>query len=229
MIKAIAIDDEPLALDIIKAYSSEIAYLHLSKTFTKPSEAKAYLEQHECDLIFLDIHMPDITGIDFLRRIKRTQMIIFTTAYSHYAAEGFQLNAIDYLLKPIERERFQQAAEKAKEYNTYIRRKNSDEFMYVYEEYFLVKIAVKDILYIQAMDDYIKIFLAHAKPVMTLGSLKAMLDKLPAGMFVRVHRSYIVALAHIQSKRSKTIFINDTEIPVGSSYIKSVEQQLRAN
>lgn len=196
MIKCIALDDEPLALEVIQAFCAEVPFLELEKTFTDASVAGRYLKNFPVDLIFLDIRMPDISGIDFYKSLSQELMVIFTTAYSEFAVEGFNLSAIDYLLKPFNKERFMQAVNKAKEYHDYMHHRSGvqEPCLYVRSEYSLVKILVSDILYIEGLDDYIKIHTANKKPVLTLMSLKAAQEKLPVEDFVRVHRSFIVAL-----------------------------------
>lgn len=216
----IAVDDEPLALEILQEFCSRIPFLELRRTFTRTSEAKEYLEKFPVDLLFLDIQMPGLSGIDFYKSLTKEPMVIFTTAYSEYAVEGFNLNAIDYLLKPIEFSRFSIAANKANDYFSYINRTESpgERCLYVRSEYSLVKILLTDILYIETLDDYIKIHLPGKKPVLTLMSMKSVQEKLPAEEFLRVHRSYIVPLHRIESVRGKTINLGVAEIPIGSKY-----------
>ena len=219
MINCIALDDEPLALEIIEEFCSKNSFLQLQKTFTDPAEASKYLRKFPVDLLFLDIQMPDISGIDFYKEHGDHKMVIFTTAFSDYAVEGFNLNALDYLLKPISPDRFTQAANKANEYYTYIHNAGNKEtrHLFVRSEYSLVKISFDDILYIETLDDYIKIHLQGRKPVLTKMNLKAVSEKLPED-FVRVHRSFIVPLKGILSVRSKNIQLENIEIPLGVTY-----------
>lgn len=216
----IALDDEPLALDIISYFCSTIPDLNLERSFTDSTEAHAYLSSHSIDLIFLDIQMPDISGIDFYKNLHKNTMVIFTTAHSEYAVEGFNLNAIDYLLKPFEEVRFKQAIDKAKSYYNYAfqQDKITVEYLYVRSEYSLVKIPFQEILYLETFDDYIKIHQFGKKPVLTLMSMKSIQEKLPTSDFVRVHRSYIVPINKIESVRGKVISMGITEIPIGKSY-----------
>ena len=197
--KCIALDDEPLALEILKDFCSKVPFLELEKTFVKASDAAKYLRKFPVDLLFLDIQMPDISGIDFYKSLAQSPMVIFTTAYSEYALEGFNLSAVDYLLKPFEFERFSEAVHKAQAYR-------------------LVKIHFKDILFIETMDDYLKIHVENGKPVLTLMNLKAMEEKLNPTEFCRVHRSYIVPVGKIAFVRNKMITINTFEIPIGNKY-----------
>lgn len=218
--RCIAIDDEPLALDIVREFCSRVPFLELEQTFTRTSEAASFLKENPIDLIFLDIQMPDMSGIDFHKTLSPQAMVIFTTAFSEYAIEGFELNAIDYLLKPFKFERFERAAKKALEYFTYLSKNGPKEeaHLFVRSEYSLVKINIREILYIETMDDYVKIHLPGKKPVMSLMTMKNIQEKLPSDKFMRVHRSFIVALSRIESVRGKTIDLGMTEIPIGASY-----------
>jgi DNA-binding LytR/AlgR family response regulator len=219
MINCIAIDDEPLALEILEAFCAKIPFLKLDKTFTDTKEAAKHLRKFPTDLLFLDIQMPDMNGMEFYKVHSPDKMVIFTTAFSEYAVEGFTLNALDYLLKPIEFTRFQQAANKAQDYYQYLNRSNHNEeqHLFVRSEYNLVKIALSDILFIETLDDYIKIHLSDRKPVLTKMNLKNVLDKLSTD-FIRVHRSYIVPLKKIVSVRGKSIHLDSKEIPIGVKF-----------
>lgn len=219
MIQCIAIDDEPLALELVSTYCAEIDFIQLQKTFTKTSDALKYIKSNPVDLLFLDIQMPDISGIDFYKNLEEKTMVIFTTAYSEYAVEGFNLNAVDYLLKPYELERFRKAVNKAKEFYDYSAKEtNETNYIFVRADYSLIKIDCNDILYIESIDDYLRIHLSGKKPVMTLSTLKAIEDKLPSSNFIRVHRSYIVALNKIESVRGKNIQLPLAEIPISNKY-----------
>ncbi|MBS1580327.1 MAG: response regulator transcription factor [Bacteroidetes bacterium] len=218
MIKCIAVDDEPLALQIIKQYCEKITFLQLEKTFTNPDEANAFLQQNSIDLIFLDIQMPDINGVQFYKNLPNKPLVIFTTAFKDYAVDGFNVDAVDYLLKPFEYNRFLKAVYKAKEYLEFL---SSQEMqlssIYVKVNYEMMKINLKDIDLIEALDDYIKI---HIKPmpVLTLMTLKLMQEKLPAKEFARVHRSYIIPIQKIEKFSKNKIIVAGKEIPIGSSY-----------
>jgi DNA-binding LytR/AlgR family response regulator len=222
MIHAIALDDEPLALKVIESFCASNERIVLVKTFTKPSEAREFLATNEVHLIFCDIQMPSITGINFIRELTAKPMIIFTTAFSEYAAVSYELNAIDYLLKPINKDRFDQAISKANDYYLHLQSKedSGQQFLFVRAEYSLVKIALSEILYFETMDDYIKIHLKDKKPILTLFSMKKILERLTKNQFVRVHRSYIVPIEKISSVRSKSLFLGTQEIPIGESYKK---------
>ena len=181
MIKAIAVDDEPPALKVIENFCAKVDSVELVKTFNKPTEALAHLKKFPVDLIFLDIQMPSMTGLEFHKAIEQNTMVIFTTAYSEYAVEGFNLQAIDYLLKPYTFERFQQAVEKAKEfYNYQYQKENTQSYLFIRADYSLVKVNIAEILYIEGLDDYLKIHLPGKKPVVARMTMKAIIEKLPA-------------------------------------------------
>ena len=230
MIKAIALDDEPLALQIIEKLAKHTEFISLEKTFSNIDNAKNYIGSYPVDLIFLDINMPSMNGFNFYKSLKQTTMVIFTTAHSEYAIKGFEVNAIDYLLKPIEKNRFIQACEKAQKYYQYIFNKTESEnnSLYVRSEYALVKILFSKILYLETMDDYIKIHLEDKKSVLTLMSMKKMMDILPQTEFLRVHRSFIVSIKKIDSVRNKTIFIDQFSIPIGTSYLGSINSAIKS-
>ncbi len=220
MIKAIAIDDEPPALKVIESFCSHAENIDLEKTFTSPNEALKYLRKFPVDLIFLDINMPSITGIDFYKSLERETMVIFTTAYSEYAVEGFDLNAVDYLLKPFTQERFQQAIKKANDYYAYTRQSPGtiNQSLYIRADYSLIKINYEDIVLIESLDDYLKIYLSNDKIIVARMTMKSMVEKLPASEFIRVHRSFIVPFNRITQVRNKIISIADKEIPIGGNY-----------
>lgn len=220
MITAIALDDEPPALKVVETFCASFDFLQLQKTFTRTDEALKYVRKYPVDLLFLDIQMPSLSGIDFFKSVEQSTMVIFTTAYSEYAVEGFNLNAVDYLLKPFTIERFAQAVHKAKDYASYLKQTaNADnDFLFIRADYSLLKLPFSDILYIEGLDDYIKIHLNQQKPVVARMTMKAVMEKLPAKEFVRVHRSYIVPLKAIRQVRNKVITIGKTEIAIGSSF-----------
>jgi DNA-binding LytR/AlgR family response regulator len=168
MLNCVALDDEPLSLELLIEYTRRIPMLRLAHTFTRPSLARQFLAHNPCDLLFLDIQMPDISGIDFYKNNDHKCMVIFITAFAEYAVEGFALSAIDYLLKPYTFERFKQAIDKAAEYQTYVRSKTVTEYLFVYSEYNLLKIDIADILYIEGLDDYIKIHLPNRNPIINI-------------------------------------------------------------
>lgn len=218
MIKCIAIDDEPLALQIITKYCEKISFLQLQKVFTNPDEAKDYLTQNNIDLIFLDIQMPDINGVQFYKNIEKKPAVIFTTAFKDFAVDGFNVDAIDYLLKPIEYDRFLKAAYKANEYLEFLSSQSTQlDSIFLKVNYEMRKIGLKDIELIEALDDYIKIYI-QPMPVLTLMTLKSVAEKLPAQEFMRVHRSYIIPLHRVEKFNRHSIWIQGREVPIGSSY-----------
>jgi DNA-binding LytR/AlgR family response regulator len=227
MITCIAIDDEPLALQVTTQYCSKIPFLQLQKVFTNPDDALTYLQENKVDLLFLDIQMPDINGLQFYKSLKEKPAVIFTTAFKDYAVDGFNVDAVDYLLKPFEFERFLKAAYKAKEYLEFL---SSQELqlssIYIKVNYEMMRINLKDIDLIEALDDYIKI---HIKPypVLTLMTLKGIQEKLPASAFARVHRSYIVPVNKIEKFSKNKLSVAGKEIPIGSSYADVYEKLLQ--
>jgi DNA-binding LytR/AlgR family response regulator len=220
MIQAIALDDETPGLAVIENFCSQTDFVQLNKTFNQPSEALKYLQQFPVDLLFLDIQMPTITGLEFYKQVKQNTMVIFTTAYSQYAVEGFNLQAVDYLLKPFTFERFLQAANRAKDFYEYEHQagKSTENFLFVRADYSLIKINVKDILLVEGLDDYLRIHLQNQKPVITRMTMKVMLEKLPVTDFVRVHRSFIVPFSRVSNVRNKTLMLENREVPIGASY-----------
>jgi DNA-binding LytR/AlgR family response regulator len=220
MITAIAIDDEPPALKVIETFCAAFDFINLQKTFTRTDEALKYIRKYPIDLLFLDIQMPSLSGIDLYKSVEQNAMVIFTTAFSEYAVEGFNLNAVDYLLKPFTRERFAQAIHKANDYTNYLKQSHNtdNDFLFIRADYSLMKLPLADILYIEGLDDYIRIHLQQQKPVVARMTMKAVMEKLPAKDFVRVHRSYIVPLKGIRQVRNKIITIANTEIAIGSSF-----------
>ena len=226
MIKALAIDDEPLALSVIESFCSQLDYIDLQKTFTKPNEALKHIKKFPVDLLFLDIHMPSLTGIDFYKQIEQNTVVIFCTAHSQYAVEGFNLNALDYLLKPFTFERFKQATEKAKDYFSQ-NETQKNQHIFIRADYSLQKINLDDIIYIEALDDYLKIYLDQQKTIVARMTMKAIAEKLPSTDFIRVHRSFIVPVKRVESMRNKTLQIQDKKIPIGNSYDDEVQKYFK--
>ncbi len=223
-IRCIAVDDEPLALDIIESYISKLPFLELVQTCASATEAMQVLQEEQIDLMFLDIEMPELTGIQFLNILKKQPLIIFTTAYPDYALEGFNQDAVDYLLKPIPFDRFLKAVTKAQE--RLQRHEKTPEpqtsapeqdFMFVKADYKSIRVDFKDILWIEGLKDYIIIQTKDQK-IITLLSMNKMMEKLPDSKFLRVHRSYIVSLQKIDSIEKSRIRIGSKEIPIGEVY-----------
>ena len=226
MIRALALDDEPPALQVLSNFCANTEGVTLLQTFTRPRELLDYLAQHPVDLLFLDINMPTVNGLSFYKSIPQKIPVIFTTAYSEYAVESYEVNAVDYLLKPYALNRFQQAIDKVKSTLYFT---PSDQNHNVLEsqhltlrvEYSLVKVNFKDILYIEALDNYLKVQLVNQDRLITRMTIKAICEKLPAKQFIRVHRSFIVALEHIEGVRNRIITLkNGQSIPLGRYYEK---------
>lgn len=224
MINCIAIDDEPLALKQIEGYISKTPYLQLANSFDNAIQALEYLQDNQVDLMYVDINMPDLNGMEFVKSLTNAPKVIFTTAYSEYAIEGFKVSAIDYLLKPIGYADFVKASEKAKTLielesdNTPELTQNS-EFIFIKSEYKIVKIRLADIKYLESMREYVRIHLLNAKPIMTLSSMKKIEQLLPKQFFMRVHRSYLVNLEQVSTiERNRIVFDSNTYIPVSEQY-----------
>ncbi|WP_370276416.1 LytR/AlgR family response regulator transcription factor [Lutibacter sp. HS1-25] len=236
MIRCLIIDDEPLAVELLEDFVSKVSFLSLVKSCSSAFEAISVIQEGTIDLIFSDIEMPDFTGIEFIKSLEKKPLFIFTTAYSHYAVEGFNLNAVDYLVKPIPFHRFLTAVNRAQELFELKRNEaetvvqplsmQTSDFIFVKSEYENLKVNLNTILYIEGLKDYIKIYTSDPKPILTLNSLKAFEEKLPTN-FIRVHRSFIVSLNHINSVQRNRIIIDKVYIPIGQNYkddfIKRIE------
>jgi len=219
--KAIALDDEPPALRLIERFSAGNEKLELVKTYTQPGEAIKHLKKYPVDLIFIDIQINDKNGIDIYRKLEVKPLLIFTTAFAEYAVEGFNINAVDYLLKPYTQERFNQAVDKAYEqYKNHIPQETGGKTLFVRSNYTLVKIPVADIWLIESFDDYITIYHDRDKQTETRMTLKSVIEQLPENDFIRVHRSYIVAIGKVERVRNKTIANENKKIPIGNKYEK---------
>lgn len=218
MIHCIAIDDEPLALQLINEYCGKISFLQLDKVFTNTDEARVWLSQNKVDLLFLDIQMPDVNGLQFYKSLPNKPLVIFTTAYKDFAVEGFNVDAVDYLLKPFEYDRFLKAVYKSKEYLEFLSSQDLQlNSIFVKVNYEIMKINLKDIELIEALDDYIKLYI-KPNPVLTLMTLKSIQEKLPQRDFARVHRSFIVPINKIEKFSKTKLVVTGKEIPIGSSY-----------
>ena len=224
MIKAIALDDEPLGLKIISHYCEQIDFLTLEKTFTKPSEALKHLKKYPVDLLFLDIQMPSKNGIDFYKMLENDPMVIFTTAHSEYAVEGFNVNATDYILKPFSAERFLTAALKAKNEFQFRQNTSVQTHLMIRADYRLHRIEFDQINLIEGLDDYIQIHLANKTKIVARLSMKNILEKLPKNNFIRAHRSYIIPIRKVKFIQNKTILIEDFIIPIGDTYKEEIQK-----
>jgi len=235
----IIVDDEPLAQLVIEEYVKTIPFLDLQGKCSSAFEAFDKLRERKIDLIFLDIHMPNVSGIDFIGALDHKPYFIFTTAYSEHALEGFNLNAVDYLLKPIPFERFLKAVNKV--YELYTLRNNkheikpdhvsenkrTDDFIMVKSDYQSHRINLNEVIFIEGLKDYVKIYLESGKPVITLNSLKHMAEKLPSDMFIRVHKSYIVSINKINSIVRNRIIIGEKWIPIGENFKDMFQEIMR--
>jgi two-component system LytT family response regulator len=231
MIRCLVVDDEPLALNILEDYISKIPFLELVKATTNPIEALTLVQDGHIDLVFLDVQMPELTGIQFLKIANGKTKVILTTAYPQYALEGYELDVVDYLLKPIAFDRFYKAAQKAQgiikpvagqpaEVAQHVQQQPQDfmsDFIFVKSEHKIQKVYLHQILFIEGLKDYISIFTTNER-IITLQNMKKMEDTLPEKHFVRVHKSYIVALNKIDSIERSRIRIGDKIIPVGDTY-----------
>jgi DNA-binding LytR/AlgR family response regulator len=226
----IAIDDEPLALNVIEEFCKKIDFLHLDARFTSAIQAIDYLARSKPDLIFLDIQMPHVTGMQFLKTLNQPPMVIFTTAYSNYALEGFNVDAVDYLLKPIAFDRFLKATSKA--YNLYsLTRKaqpaeEQEKYLLVKVEYSTVKINADEILYIEGLKDYVKIY-TGAKFIMTKSTMKHIEERLPQDKFIRIHKSYIVSVPKIKAIEYNRVLVGDKQIPIGNQFKQGFNEMIR--
>jgi len=227
--KCIVVEDEPFALDLAKSYIEKTPMLSLLGTFTNPFKALTYLMENEVDLIFLDINMPELSGIQLLKSLPKTPMVIFTTAYPEYGAESYEYNAVDYLLKPIPYTRFLKAVNKALEvHNTKkaetkpaVPKADTDkkeDFLMLKSGTKLHKTAVDAILFVEGAGNYMAFHLKDGQKILSLLTMKELLELLPESQFVRVHKSYVVALQHIQTIERHQVVINGTKIPIGLTY-----------
>ena len=223
-ISALIIDDEPLARNIIKEYSRNIPALNILGECADAVEASQFLLQNHIDLIFLDINMPKISGIDFLRNLVHPPMVILTTAYSEYALEGYELNIIDYLKKPFSFERFFKAYLKAedyyqirKNYQTDVETTNQKQFIFLKSDKKNIKINISEICFIEGLGDYIKVYTSSQKYISNL-SMKKIIDCLPHEKFLRIHKSYIIAIDKIETFEGNLVKINNSKLPVGNNY-----------
>ncbi|WP_255067781.1 LytTR family DNA-binding domain-containing protein [Lacihabitans sp. LS3-19] len=223
----VIIDDEPAAIDVLKFHLNNISYVELQKTFRDPLDALEYLQQHSVDLIFLDINMPKLSGINFPKFLQNPPLIIFTTAYSEYALESYELKAVDYLLKPIEFNRLLQAVMKAKqqvENNNSMPISGSEISTDITKQTIFIKsgsefhqIYVHNIKYIESEGNYVTIY-TDKRPVLARYKLSEVIEMLPKAYFTRIHRSYIVALKHIETVKKNSVVVDNKEIPLSSNY-----------
>jgi len=240
----IIVDDEPLALDILESHIKNTQGLKLIKKCVHAIEASEAIKKDKPDIVFLDINMPEISGLDLAKSIKGGPLVVFTTAYEEYAIEAFEVNAVDYLLKPISPARFETAVARCREYLTLrsaspVIAEDSDfegsgvnseeDFIYVKSEQKLIKIAYADIRYIEALADYVKIYIGENKRIITLQTMKNMASKLPEDKFCRVHRSYIVSFNYVKSLSTNEVDLGDKKIPIGKNYKEDFMNKINKN
>jgi two-component system response regulator LytT len=235
MISTIAIDDEPLALQLVTAYIEKTPGLKLAGKFDNPMDAVEFMAREKVDLVFVDIQMPDLSGIEFTRSMVRGPKVIFTTAYEKYALEGFRLDVVDYLLKPFSYEEFFKAVQKVQnliklEGTALNQVESNSEFLFLKSEYKIKRINFNDILYIEGLKDYVKVYTTNdPKPVLSLTSLKTLETKLPESKFMRVHRSFIVNLDKIATIERSRIVFGKAYIPVSDQYKDKFQEYLNKN
>jgi len=221
--KCLLVDDEPLALDILESYIKKFPELELMGKCSNALEASEFLKNNTIDLMFLDIQMPEITGLEFARSLAHPPLIVFCTAYSDFAVEGFELDAIDYLLKPVSLDRFNKTIERAKEYinlkkNDSVEAPDLDnDYIFIKSNQKQIKLSYDQIIYVEAFADYVKLY-TNEKRYVTLQTMKNMEQKLPKDKFIRVHRSFIVGIKYITSFNSSELEIGAVKIPVGKNY-----------
>lgn len=216
--RCIIVDDEPLAHEILSDYVSKLKNLELVNTYTNPIEAFSSIERDRIELIFLDVQMPELTGIQFLKLLGNKAKVILTTAYPEYAIDGYDHNVVDYLLKPISFERFQKACDKLVQYPIVAEESNTElDHIFIKSEHKIVRIDLSSIMYIEGLKDYISIYTNNER-VLTLMNMKKVEELLPSKRFIRVHKSYIVPLEKISSVEKNRIYINGQGIPIGDTY-----------
>lgn len=224
--KAIAIDDEPLALEIVSSHASKVPFLELKGCFTDAFKALDYLQRENIDLLFLDIKMPDISGIEFFNSLSKKPLLIFTTAYSEHAVTSFEMDAVDYLLKPFSLSRFIKACNKAYELHNFRQRAETSDHLFLKTGYEQLKVMYDDINYLEATGNYVT-FVLKDKKVLSRSTLAESVSLLPAGKFVRVHRSYIVAIDKIDKVEKHQVTVGKVEIPVSEAYLLELTKVLK--
>ncbi len=235
MIRTIAIDDEPLALQLVTGYIGKTPGLILAGKFDNPLDAMEFMSHEDVDLVFVDIQMPDLTGIEFTRSVAAGTKVIFTTAFEKYALEGFKLDVVDYLLKPFSYEEFLKAVQKVQrlfklEKGALNQVEANNEFLFLKSDYKIKRINFNDILYIEGLKDYVKVFTVNStKPVLSLITMKLLESKLPGKKFLRVHRSFIVNLEKIDTIERSRIVFGKTYIPVSEQYKDKFQEYLNKN
>lgn len=229
ILKCAIIDDEPLAVELLSTYVNKTPFLKLTGAYNSASTAIRDLRESPVDLIFLDIQMPELSGIEFAKILPKETRIIFVTAFSQYAIEGYKVNAMDYLLKPVSYDTFLASAKKAFDWFSIKTRQETykqDRFIFVKSDYKLIRVNLDDILYIEGLKDYVRLYLKDGNKLMSLMNMKNLEDNLPKPEFMRTHRSYIVHMSLIQSVDRFRLVFGDTYIPVSDSYKDEVQSYL---
>ena len=235
-LKCIIVDDEPLAIDVLETLINKNEHCELIGKASSALEVSEMLKHEEPDILFLDIQMPEITGMEFARTIDTSKvMVVFTTAYQEYAAEAFEINALDYLVKPIAYERFSATINKAKEFLQL--KKDAKELsvepetghIFVKSDQKMIKVSYKDIKYIEAFADYVKIYVDNSKRIVTLQTMKKMVELLPDNLFCRIHRSYIANIGRVDSFNGTEVTIEDKVIPIGKNYKQDFMKLMKSN
>ncbi|HXB30476.1 MAG TPA: response regulator transcription factor [Puia sp.] len=227
----IAVDDEPLALKLLADNIGKVAYLNLAATCSNAFEAMKALQENQIDLIFIDIQMPGLTGLQYISTLEDKPLVIFITAYKQYALESYDLSVVDYLVKPVSLERFVRACNRAKELYELKSLKNvspvqaTQEYFFVNSDYSQIKVIFSDITWMEGLRDYVKIYLKSTnKPLVIRSSLKSIEEQLPPNKFIRIHKSYLISIESIVAIRKNSVFIKDKELPVGDTYRESVDR-----
>jgi DNA-binding LytR/AlgR family response regulator len=224
MLKAIAVDDEPMALEVIKAHAKKVTFLDLQETFVSAMEALDFLKKNPCDLVFLDINMPDITGLDFSQLLPKNTAIIFTTAYSQYAVDAFNINALDYLLKPIDFSRFMKACQKA--YENIKEEAPKIPYLFVKDGYDLVRISIENLLFVESEGNYLT-FKESDKKTVTRMTMTEAIEMLPKSDFFRVHKSFVINLNHVKKIERHQVWVDTEAVPIAANYRDDLMEVLK--
>ncbi|HXB95338.1 MAG TPA: LytTR family DNA-binding domain-containing protein [Puia sp.] len=224
MLRCIAVDDEPLALGLVTEYIRKVPFLELVAACEDAFQASRVLQENPVDLIFVDIQMPGLTGLQFIQSLAKRPMVILITAYKKFATEGFDLDVVDYLVKPVGMDRFLKACNKAQELYQ-LRNAGSADYFFVNADYSLVKVLYNDVIWIEGSGDYVKIHLRSApRPLLVRTSVRTLESELPADKFLRIHKSTIVAVASITAVRKNSVFIGELELPIGDTYREALRR-----
>lgn len=229
-LRCIAIDDEPLALELLEDNISKVPFLQRLAGFNKPIEALQYLQSNEVDLVFIDIQMPGLTGLQLIQSLPKKPLFILVTAYEQFALQGYELDVVDYLVKPVRFDRFLKACTKALEIHearnkSTVNNGQERDHMFIQADYMMVRVNFEDIQWIESLKDYLRIHMTGSqKPIVARMSMKSIEEQLPATRFLRIHKSYIVATAAITAVQKGTVFLGDIQLPVGDLYKESLQR-----